>query len=299
MGASTTFRLLPMSWLLGLLTALCVGVACVIWGLFEAKMYRLRSYDIPLLPAGSKAISILQVSDLHLRPGLKRLEAFMRALHDQTYDVVLATGDLLGDPRSVETCAELLNGLEARLDRCVVFGSSDYYAPVFKNYIDYFLKKKRPRTKKNRTDEFRRLLDPEGWQELNNRTISTLWNGMNVQITGLDDPHLDREDRSLLKRGPDAELALCVVHDPAPYKEAASAHFDLVVSGHTHGGQVRFPLIGAVVTNSSLPTRLARGLNKLNGSWLFVTPGLGTGKFAPFRFMCRPEASVLNLVPRS
>ncbi|MGH7425130.1 MAG: metallophosphoesterase, partial [Candidatus Methylomirabilales bacterium] len=83
-----------------------------------------------------------------------------------------------------------------------------------------------------------------------------------------------------------------------PYDAAARAGFDLIVTGHTHGGQVRLPLVGAVVTNSKLPRRYARGLSRIDGAWLQVNPGLGTGKYAPFRFLCPPEASVLELVAR-
>ncbi|MFN2610326.1 MAG: metallophosphoesterase [Actinomycetota bacterium] len=274
------------------------GLACFVWGLFEAKMYRVVEYKLPVLPRGSAPVSVLQVSDLHLRPANRKLIAFLQRLSKRTFDVVLATGDLLGDPRSVESCSEALNGLQARIARYYVFGSSDYYAPVFKNYLDYFLKKKRPRTKKNRTEPFRQALIVAGWIELTNHTLQTSFNGTKTQVTGLDDPHLDRDDRSLLIRDPDALFAMCVVHDPAPYREAQVAGFDLVVSGHTHGGQVRLPFIGAVVTNSTIPTELARGPHKIDGTWLFVTPGLGTGKFAPFRFLNRPEASVLNLVER-
>ncbi|MEX0791075.1 MAG: metallophosphoesterase, partial [Actinomycetota bacterium] len=84
----------------------------------------------------------------------------------------------------------------------------------------------------------------------------------------------------------------------APYADAFKAGYDLAVAGHTHGCQVRFPFVGAVVTNSTLPTSLAKGLSRVGNCWLFVTPGVGTGKFAPFRFLCPPEASVLTLVPR-
>jgi predicted MPP superfamily phosphohydrolase len=114
----------------------------------------------------------------------------------------------------------------------------------------------------------------------------------------MDDPFLHRDDRSLLRRNPDAAFAMCVVHDPSPYEDAARAGFDLVVAGHTHGGQIRFPLVGAVVTNSTVPRRLALGASWVGRTLLFVTPGLGTSKFAPYRFLCPPEASVLELVPR-
>jgi hypothetical protein len=81
------------------------------------------------------------------------------------------------------------------------------------------------------------------------------------------------------------------------FGEAAAYGVDLQLSGHTHGGQVRLPLIGALVTNCSIPTRLARGLSRLGSSYLHVSPGLGTSKYAPFRLFCRPEATLLELRP--
>lgn len=301
MGAATTGGLLPLRmgplWVAGGLTG--AAIACVVWGIFEAKMFRTVHYQIPILDKGSAPIDILQVSDLHLRTDLSRLIRFVRSLGDKTYDFVLATGDLLGEPDAVDVCSSILNGLHARHGRFVVFGSSDYYAPTFKNYADYFLGRRRHGTKRNPTAEFLGQLEAAGWTDLTNTTAFTKHGDRSIQWTGMDDPYLKRDDRSVLVRKEGADLAICVVHDPAPYLDSAKAGFDLQISGHTHGGQVRFPFVGALVTNSTLPRNLARGLSRVGGSWLFVTPGLGTGRFAPFRFLCRPEASVLRLVPRS
>jgi predicted MPP superfamily phosphohydrolase len=274
------------------------AAACVGWGVVEAHRYWIRTHRLAVLPPDAKPLRILQVSDLHLRMSGTRLAAFLSGLGDETYDLVLATGDLLGEPAAVERCARLLGGLQGRLGRYYVLGSSDYYAPRFKSYLDYFTKRRRPPTKPNRTDDFVRMLKEQGYEDLTNRTIRVNLKGTPTQITGLDDPFLHRDDRSLLRRSPDAAFAMCVVHDPAPYQDAAQAGFDLVVAGHTHGGQIRFPLIGAVVTNSTVPRRLALGASWVGRTLLFVTPGLGTGKFAPYRFLCPPEASVLELVPR-
>ncbi|MGH2704913.1 MAG: metallophosphoesterase [Actinomycetota bacterium] len=288
-----------MKWLGGVLGGgALAGAACVGWGVIEARRYRVREHLVPILPAGADSLALLQVSDLHLRLSNRALAAFVESLGDQTYDVVLATGDLLGQPEAVGRCAEILNELQATSARFFVLGSSDYYAPNFKNYLDYFLGRRRHGTKRNPTDELRRRLTDHGWVDLTNRTVDLPLNGTRTQITGLDDPYLHRDDRSLLVRDPEARVALLVVHDPAPYLDAARAGFDLTVAGHTHGGQVRIPLVGAVVTNSTLPRRLARGLSRVEGSMLHVSPGLGTGKYAPFRFLCPPEASVLRLVPR-
>jgi predicted MPP superfamily phosphohydrolase len=271
----------------------------VAWGVLEARLYRTRSYTLPVLPEGAEPLSVLQVSDQHLRLPKERLAAFVESLGDTTYDQVLATGDLLGEPEAVHRCARALNRLEAGLGKFFVLGSSDYYAPKFKNYADYFLKRRSRATRRNPTPQFLALLEEAGWTDLTNRTLRRDLKGTSTQITGLDDPFLGRDDRSLLIRDPEVSFALCVVHDPAPYLDARRGGFDLVVAGHTHGGQVRFPFVGAVVTNSELPRQLARGPTWLNGTWLHVSPGLGTGKFAPFRFLCRPEASVLRLTPRA
>jgi hypothetical protein len=276
------------------LPPLCVG-----WGLVEKNLFILRRHRIPVLPEGASPLRILQVSDTHLRVGNRRMERFLDCLAADPYDLVLATGDMLGEAAAVETCAPALNRLQGRLGRMFVFGSSDYYVPKFKGYFDYFTKRQRHGKIANRTSDFRRLLTDQGWTDLTNFTVALDLEGTHTQITGLDDPYLHRDDRSLLVRSPEAEFALCVVHDPAPYLDAARAGFDLIVAGHTHGGQVRLPFAGALVTNSKLPRQYARWQSQIDQTTLFVTPGLGTGRYAPFRFLCRPEASVLELVPRT
>lgn len=279
-----------------ILAVAALPAAAVGYGIVEARLHRLETHRIPVLPKGRPPLRILQVSDLHLRTGTKRLARFVESLGEAEYDIVMATGDLLGDPEAMPRCAEILNGLRARLGRFFVLGSSDYFAPIFKNYFDYFRGKRRTGTRRNRTREFIELLTSQGWTELTNKNLVLELDGLTTQITGLDDPYLRRDDRRLLKRDPSAEFAICVVHDPAPFRVAAGAGYDLIVAGHTHGGQVRLPIVGALVTNSSIPRQIAKGLTRIDNSWLFVNPGLGTGKYAPFRFLCPPEASVLELV---
>lgn len=275
-----------------------LGLAPVVYGIFEARRYRLKTYRIPVLPPGAEPVRILQLSDFHLRLANRKMIRFLESLHGRSFDMVFATGDLLGEPGATDECLRLLNAMIGTNARCFVFGASDYYAPIFKNYFDYFRARRRHSESRNPTERFRSGLNKAGWIDLNNAETTVDLSGVVTQLTGMDDPYLHRENRALLVRDPSTELGIVVVHDPAPYDEAIRAGFDLVVSGHTHGGQVRMPVAGALVTNSTLPTRLARGLSRIDGGWLFVSPGLGTGKFAPFRFLCPPEASVLELVPR-
>ena len=290
------FSVLPKLKVLAGLAA--AGLVPVAYGFVEAKRFRVNRYELEVLPPGANPISILQVSDFHLRPQNKRMIRFLKSLASEEYDLVFATGDLLGGLDAADDCLDVLNGLRARTARMFVFGSSDYFAPVLKNYFDYFLKRRRHGRVRNPTHDFRRRLLAEGWLDMNNANVVMQVNGSAVQFTGLDDPYLKWDNRDLLGRDPAAEVAVLVVHDPAPYADAFEAGYDLAVAGHTHGGQVRLPLAGAVVTNSTLPTSLAMGPSRVGSSWLFVTPGVGTGKYAPFRFLCPPEASALTLVPR-
>ena len=92
-------------------------------------------------------------------------------------------------------------------------------------------------------------------------------------------------------------FGIAVVHSPDPVPELAALGWDLIVSGHTHGGQVNLPLVGALVTNCSVPRYMAKGLIRLGPSYVHISAGAGTSKYAPFRFWCRPEATLLELVP--
>jgi predicted MPP superfamily phosphohydrolase len=123
--------------------------------------------------------------------------------------------------------------------------------------------------------------------------------GLDVEVMGMDDPHMHRGDLRVTTRSRRDLFGLAVVHSPDPSPELASLGWDLILAGHTHGGQVRLPVAGALVTNSHMPRRLASGVIRIGGATLHTSPGLGTSKFAPFRFLCRPEATILELHPAS
>jgi predicted MPP superfamily phosphohydrolase len=142
------------------------------------------------------------------------------------------------------------------------------------------------------------MLEADGWLDLDNRRASLPVDGTRLEVVGMHDPHIQLADLRLLTRAQPDHAGLAFVHSPDPAPELAAFGWDLILTGHTHGGQVRMPFVGALVTNSQLPTKLAMGLSMLPPAVMHVSPGLGTSKFAPFRFLCRPEATILELVPR-
>jgi uncharacterized protein len=279
---------------------LAAGTLFVIYGIFvEHAWYRLRRYRLDILPGpAERTLSVLHLSDLHFVAGDRRKAEFLRRL--PRADVAVITGDLLGEAEGVEDVADALRPVRGRVGSFFVLGSNDYFRPRPLNYFAYFTGRRvRPRfVRRSRPDDLSRALIADGWVYLKNVRNDVSLNGTPVEVVGLDDPHIHRVDlRAAPRRRPD-RFGLAVVHSPDPAPELAALGYDLIVAGHTHGGQVRLPLIGALVTNSHMPRRMAMGLHRLGPAYLHVSAGIGTSKYAPFRFLCRPEATLLELRPK-
>lgn len=274
------------------------GLLCVSYGVFlERRWFRANRYRVDVAREGlSTPISILHLSDLHFTAGDRRKSRFLASLARP--DVAVLTGDVIGEPEGVEDAVAALRPLRGRLASYFVLGSNDYFVPERVNYLNYFTGKRTRRPGvRSRWREMVSLLEADGWTHLPNDRTELAVDGVRLEVMGMDDPHIERHDLRVAPRRDPAALGLAVVHSPDPAPELAALGYDLILSGHTHGGQVRLPLVGAIVTNSQMPTRLCRGLSRLGASLLHVSPGLGTSKFAPFRFLCRPEATILELVP--
>jgi uncharacterized protein len=275
---------------------LAVGSLCVAYGIFiERRWYRLAGYRLPVLPDGAGPVSVLHLSDLHYLRSDRKKAAFMASL--PRADIAVITGDVLGEPDAVEEAVAALRPIRGRLASLFVLGSNDYFVPEPLNYVAYFRSpRKQRRGTRGRSEDLIGQLVADGWEYLPNRKTSFASDGTRFEVTGLDDPHIQRQDLGAAIRSDPDSVGVAVVHSPDPAPELAALGYDLIVAGHTHGGQVRMPFVGALVTNGSTPTRLCMGLSRLGRTLMHVSPGLGTSKYAPFRFLCRPEATLLELI---
>jgi predicted MPP superfamily phosphohydrolase len=271
----------------------------------ERRRWTLRTAELPVLSPGSEPIKILHVSDLHMLPGHRSKQEWVAALDSLEPDLVVNTGDNLSHQQAVPS---VLRALGPLLDRpgVFIFGSNDYYAPKPKNPARYLL----PRGGKKRVhgehlpwQDLRAAFAERGWVDLTHvrRTVKAA--GQDVFAAGVDDPHLRRDRYSEISgpADPGAALRLGISHSPEPrvLDEFAADGYDLVLAGHTHGGQLRVPLYGALVTNCALDRSRARGVSRWGARmWMNVSAGLGTSPYAPVRFSCPPEASLLTLVAR-
>lgn len=280
-----------------------VATLAYAWGA-ERKWFRLRRYDVPVLPPGAPAITVLHVSDLHATPGQPWKVAWVRALAELEPDLVLDTGDNLGAADGVAVAKQALDGL-LDIPGGFVPGSNDWFAPKPKNPARYLLPDRGKRIHGVRLPwgDLRTHFVERGWVDLTHRRQRIGVRGVTVELGGVSDAHLkaDHYERIAGPVDADVDVAIGLSHTPEPrlIDAFAADGYRLVVSGHTHGGQLRVPGYGALVTNCGLERRRARGLSRWNDdTWLHVSAGLGTSPYAPVRFACPPEATLLTLVAR-
>lgn len=312
-------------------TALAVlagaGAAAFAYGsLIERRAFILREVSVPVLPAGAQPIRVLHLSDLHMAPWQRDKQEWVSSLARLKPDLIVDTGDNLSHEDG-------LTGIRAALETfrgtpgVFVHGSNDYFGPQLKNPLRYFAgpAKKRASTAPQLDNAALTtyLLDL-GWAELNNAATAIDVRGTHLELFGVNDPHI-RYDRIEAIPGaldelrendpyaddatwPDDELrpdrptvTLGVVH--APYRRVLDAFVTygaaMIFAGHTHGGQVCVPGYGALVTNCDIPRAQVKGLSiwrhAFRAAYLNVSAGLGTSIYAPVRFACRPEATLVTL----
>ena len=275
-----------------------LGVGCVLYGIFiERFRYRVVRHRLDILPAATaRPLIVLHLSDLHFVRQDPRKARFLEAL--PTPDVTVVTGDFLAEPEAIEAAVHGLRPVRGRLASWFVLGSNDYFVPKPLNYFAYFSKgRKRRPARRGRGPELIRALEGDGWEDLTNVHHDVSLEGIDIELLGLDDAHIRRHDLRVAPRRAEERFGFAVMHSPDSAPEAAALGYELIVAGHTHGGQVGLPFIGALVTNCTMPPKLASGLIRMGAAVLHISRGLGTSKYAPFRFWCRPEATYLELRP--
>lgn len=296
-----------------------LGGAVLAGSLLEARAFVLRRASVPVLEPGQSPLRLLHLSDLHLVPRQGAKREWVRGLAALEPDLTVVTGDMLAHLDAVPAVLAALDGL---LDGPGVFvlGSNDYVAPTPRNPLRYFSgpselhRDPAPLP----TGDLVSGLTARGWLDLDNARGELEVSGGQVRFVGVDDPHLDRDrmpepEPDVPDVHGDGALRVGVAH--APYLRVLDAMAadgaDLVLAGHTHGGQVCLPGGRALVTNCDLPRRYARGLfawpvprtqdpvGPAPSTWVNVSAGIGTSPYTPVRLFCRPEATLLTLVPRA
>ncbi|MEJ2010375.1 MAG: metallophosphoesterase [Acidobacteriota bacterium] len=229
------------------------------------------------LSAAYDGLRIIQLTDIHhsLYTPLEDVERAVRITNRLQPDVVALTGDYVTfSPSYIWPVAKVLGGLQARLGVFAVLGNHDFQVDA---------------------DEMTRALKAQRIHVLRNSHFGLHSGHARLWMVGIDDLWWDADDlgagmRNIPARDP--KILLC--HNPVGVRMAAEHHIDLVLSGHTHGGQVRLPVVGAFYTRSKLGRRFISGWNRLDGTQIYVSRGIGK-VLLPVRVGCPPEIACLNL----
>jgi uncharacterized protein len=259
-----------------------VAAAGLAWALFEAQWVELLERDAPVpdLPAELDGFRLLHISDFHLGTVSLNGRTLRKAVDwaaGRDLDLVAITGDLVSRRRSVRTLVSELGRLHPRHGTYAVLGNHDVAST---------------------RDPFSRpadLSDVEPALLLEHESVVLDVDGSKVQVAG-GDPRRHREPHGLLADRR-SDFRILLVHFPDPVGPLAPGDFQLILAGHLHGGQICVPTPRGKLRLEHLRARYWEGLFELPQGTLHVSRGLGTS-FVPFRFLARPEATILTLRPR-
>jgi hypothetical protein len=264
-----------------------IGTIFYAWGI---EPYRIqvteRTIGIPGLPDPLDGFTICHLSDLHVGSFRRVEKALARKLSGREVDLCLITGDLVSRPEGMKHVGRILSHLESGHGFYAVFGNSEHEpwtpgVPIAEE------------------------LEAQGIRVLINQGERLTINGSEILIGGVDDPYLARAEPDRALAGP-ASLRILLAHSPDIVMDLGNEIPDLILSGHTHGGQICLPLVGALWLHCRHPKlgirdgyygpeELSRIAGRdLGGTQMYVGRGLG-GSGIRARFLCRPEVVFLTL----
>lgn len=268
-----------MTWIV-VIAVLAAAAAALLWGWFEAGWLRIRvvRLELPGLPPELHGLRIAHLSDFHLgvpSRGSRAVEQAVAWAVAEQPDLTLVTGDLLSHPRGESRLRELIAGLPACY---AVLGNHDIARA---------------------RDPFSRgtaVASLPGATLLNDEACVVRLRDRDVQIAGVHPSSLIAGGDGGVARLADAgsQLRILLSHYPDIVDRLPTAAFDLILAGHIHDGQICVPYPGGKLRCAHLTGKYACGSYSTPAGTLHVSPGLGT-TFVPFRFLARPEATLLVL----
>lgn len=263
-------------------TSVLIGAGLAAGGyasLFEPKMLEVNRITLhqKRLPEAFDGMKIAHFSDLHLgfQTDAKDAKKIVSAINRERPDLICFTGDMVDGPvDAMVEAVDPFSALKAPLGVLSIVGNHDF-------------------------DDVKRLIllqEKAGFTVLRNDHVLLKRNGGHMAVAGLDDQLIGSPDPDKALKGiPEKMYTLLMMHEPDYADWAAQYHFDLQLSGHSHGGQIRLPWIGEVITPPG-SKKYVKGLYTIGNSHmsLYVNRGIGTTRL-PFRFLCKPELTILTL----
>ncbi len=264
----------------------------------------------------------------------RKLATFLKILSLDSYDLIFITGDMVENNSLQNRLVEVLKNFQAKYGIYAVFGAHDYYSKKPIEFLSNMFKKKETYSRQNDYTGLKSKLEKIGIKVLLNEniTLNKKFNGFNaIKIIGVDDPLINKMDLKKSLKGISEEplmlrqkdflkskqykktmslsaneshelkdknfLQIALIHTPDSYAlvNLALNGTDIIFAGHTHGGQIRIPGKGALISGCNIKTKFASGLFYFKDFVLQISRGLGEGRFSRLRIMCQPEAIITKL----
>ena len=253
---------------------------------------RRRIVHLPGLPQAFDGFTILHISDLHLRPRRTQVERFLDRAQAIASDLIVVTGDFIEGPSALPRLAPAMRRLTHGRRVLGILGNHEHSHYLARIRIGARGWERRTPLDRPRVME---ALREGGLELLINERVTVSRGGGELTFVGLDDLYHQAADPSLALGGVgDLSSVVLLCHSPDILPYASRRGIPLVLSGHTHGGQVQVPFIGALYTATRLPFRRGYGLFRTGRTLMHIHPGLGLGVL-PLRFLVRPEITLLEL----
>ena len=275
--------------------------------LIESRRYRLDSVKVNTGEGAEGPISaddqpmrlrVLHLSDLHLsKPESHKIE-FLRRATDAQYDLIVITGDIFENYSGLQYASEIISR-PPRLGTYAVLGNHDYYDyNMLHRTIGRVWRRFRSPKEMRNVQPMIQALEAAGIKVLRNSAVTH--SDDKLHIVGIDYPGISEPElQRLVNEAPPDHLIMSLVHVPNRLERLQDAGVHLAFGGHTHGGQVRIPIYGPLITNSDLPRKEASGLIWRGATAIHVSRGVGADPRSNFRLFCPPHGSVIEVCHRA
>jgi len=244
---------------------------------------------MPRLPAPFDGLTVAVISDVHAGRrvgGARGIREIVRQVNEESPDLVVLLGDMIHRCRGARRQLTALEGLRARRGVFATLGNHEH--------CFIWLSRHLRTTHGPPDDEWRAIYADLGYELLVNEARPLTRGGERVWLVGVDDAYSGSDDLAGALRGlPVGEFRLAITHHPDLIDDPAAGELDLILAGHTHGGQVHIPVIGPVHVSCRNPHERASGLVRAHGTLMYVTRGAGEG--LPLRIGCPREIPVITL----
>jgi len=257
---------------------------------------------------GLEGLRILHFSDLHLRNKNKKFDRVFAHLSRVECDLAVCSGDLIDHDYGINACVEYLASLSPKYGTYVTYGNHDKYQLGLKELIFFSFFYSANRIKPNNLGLLSKKLSEKAIKVLDNDLVRLDIKGTSVALIGIDCPlGYDRLNdpgrfevellhlKSLISSTLPEDYVIIISHVPDLLKELYLKDIDLILSSHTHGGQIRLPFFGPLFSLSSFQRKYSRGIFQYRDSYLHVSSGLGMTNTTPLRLGCPPSVTVIKL----